>query len=192
MTLISSQTQNITPDVINVDVQRLGSIKSMKSPKAQLEKVSKEFEAMTGRKYELIEKYMMDDAEIAIVVLNSTAGTAKFVVNALREKGIKAGLVKPRVFRPFPGEEIADALKNCKAVAVMDKADSLNAAGGPLFEEVASAMFVNKVTAPSLINYIYGLGGKDVKADDIEVVYNRLNEIATTGNIGEVYNYLNI
>ena len=165
---------------------------AMRNAKQVILDVSKEFEAMTGRKYELIEKYMMDDAEIAIVVLNSTAGTAKFVVNALREKGIKAGLVKPRVFRPFPGEEIADALKNCKAVAVMDKADSLNAAGGPLFEEVASAMLVNKVTAPNVINYIYGLGGKDVKADDIEIVYNRLAEIAKTGNVGEVYNYLGI
>jgi len=165
---------------------------AMKASKQVIIDVAKEFEAMTGRKYELIEKYMMDDAEIAIVVLNSTAGTAKFVVNELRSKGIKAGLVKPRVFRPFPGEEIAEALKNCKAVAVMDKADSLNAAGGPLFEETVSAMFVNKVTSPKVINYIYGLGGKDVKADDIEVVYNRLAEIAQTGNVGEAYNYLGI
>ena len=165
---------------------------AMKNAKQVIADVAKEFEQMTGRKYELIEKYMMDDAEIAIVVLNSTAGTAKFVVNQLREKGIKAGLVKPRVFRPFPVDEIADALKNCKAVAVMDKADSLNAAGGPLFSETTSAMLVKGVVAPKVINYIYGLGGKDVKADDIEVVYNRLNEIATTGNIGEIYNYLGI
>lgn len=165
---------------------------AMRNAKQVIIDVAKEFEAMTGRKYELIEKYMMDDAEIAIVVLNSSAGTAKFVVNELRAKGIKAGLVKPRVFRPFPGEEIAEALKNCKAIAVMDKADSLNAAGGPLFEETVSAMFVNNVTAPKVINYIYGLGGKDVKASDIQVVYDRLSDIAQTGNVGEVYNYLGI
>lgn len=163
---------------------------AMKNAKKVILDVAAEFEKMTGRKYELIEKYMMDDAEIAIVVLNSTAGTAKYVVNELRAKGIKAGLVKPRVFRPFPVDEIADALKNCKAIAVMDKADSLNAAGGPLFEEVVSAMFVKGVTSPKVINYIYGLGGRDVKADDIESVYNRLSDIAKTGNVGEVYNHL--
>ena len=165
---------------------------AMRNAKKVILEVSKEFEQMTGRKYELLEKYMMDDAEVAVVVLNSTAGTAKYVVNALRAKGIKAGLVKPRVFRPFPVEEIADALKNCKAVAVMDKADSLNAAGGPLFTETASAMLVRGVTGPKVINYIYGLGGTDVRTDDIETVYNRLLDIASTGNVGEVYNYLGI
>ena len=165
---------------------------AMQNAKKVINDVAAEFEQMTGRKYEMIEKYMMDDAEIAIVVLNSTAGTAKATVNALRAKGIKAGLVKPRVFRPFPVDEIADALKTCKAVAVMDKADSLNAAGGPLFEEVVSAMFVKGVTAPKVINYIYGLGGRDVKTDDIEVVYNRLSDIATTGNVGEVFNHLGV
>ena len=165
---------------------------AMKNAKKVILDVAKEFEAMTGRKYELLEKYMMDDAEVALVVLNSSAGTAKYVVNKLREKGIKAGLVKPRVFRPFPVDEMADALKNTKAVAVMDKASSLNAAGGPLFEEVTSAMFVKGVTGPKVINYVYGLGGTDVKADDIETVYNRLLDIANTGNIGEPYNYLGI
>ena len=164
----------------------------MKNAKKVIEEVAADFEKMTGRKYELIEKYMMDDAEVAVVVLNSTAGTAKHVVNELRKKGIKAGLVKPRVFRPFPVDEIADALKNCKAVAVMDKADSLNAAGGPLFTEVSSAMFVKGVTTPKVINYIYGLGGRDVKTDDIELVYNRLCDIASTGNVGEVYNHLGV
>ena len=165
---------------------------AMKNARKVINDVAAEFEQMTGRKYEMIEKYMMDDAEVAIVVLNSTAGTAKYVVNELRAKGIKAGLVKPRVFRPFPVDEIADALKNCVAVAVMDKADSLNAAGGPLFTEVASAMFVKGVTAPKLINYVYGLGGRDVKTDDIETVYNRLIDIKNTGNVGEVFNHLGV
>lgn len=171
---------------------KMQQYEAMKNAKKVIEDVAKDFERMTGRKYELIEKYMMDDAEIAVVVLNSTAGTARYVVNQLREKGIKAGLVKPRVFRPFPVDEIADALKNCKAVAVMDKADSLNAAGGPLFTEVTSAMYVKGVTEPKVVNYIYGLGGRDVKADDIESVYNRLSDIAATGNIGEVYNHLGV
>ena len=96
----------------------------------------KEFEKWTGRKYEFFEKYKLDDAEIAIVCMNSTAGTTKAVVDELREKGVKAGLLKLRMFRPFPAEEIAEALQGLKAVAILDKADSLNAAGGALFEDV--------------------------------------------------------
>lgn len=163
----------------------------MRNAKDVILEVSKKFEEMTGRKYGLFEEYMMEDAEIAIVVLNSTAGTAKYVVNNLREKGIKAGLVKPRVYRPFPVTEISNALKGLKAIAVMDKADSLNAAGGPLFTDVTSAMFANGVNVPT-INYIYGLGGRDVKADDIEKVYANLQKIAETGKVDSVYNYLGV
>jgi pyruvate ferredoxin oxidoreductase alpha subunit len=92
--------------------------------------VAAEFEKLTGRKYGLFEEYMMEDAEYAIVVLNSTAGTAKEAVKQLRAQGIKAGLVKIRVFRPFPVEEIAKALSGLKAVAVLDKCDGFNAPAG--------------------------------------------------------------
>jgi len=164
---------------------------AMKNAKQVILDVAKEFEEMTGRKYSFFEEYMLEDAEIAIVVLNSTAGTAKHVVNELREKGIKAGLVKPRVYRPFPVDEIAASLKNLKALAVMDKADSLNSAGGPLFTDVTSAMFVNNVNVPT-INYIYGLGGRDVKTTDIEEVYANLQKIAQTGKVEKTYNYLGV
>jgi len=163
----------------------------MMNAKDVILEVSKDFEKMTGRKYGLFEEYKMEDAEIAIVVLNSTAGTAKFVVDNLREQGIKAGLIKPRVYRPFPVTEIANSLKNLKALAVLDKADSLNAAGGPLFTDVTSAMFVNNVNVPT-INYIYGLGGRDVKSNDIEEVYENLQKIAQTGKVEKVYNYLGV
>ena len=113
------------------------------------------------------------------------------VVDNLREKGIKAGLLKIRVFRPFPAEEIAKALENVKAVAVLDKADSLNAAGGALFEDVTSAMYVNKKQVP-MVNYVYGIGGRDTKADDIESVYNDLAQIAKTGEIDNPYRYLGL
>ena len=164
---------------------------AMKKAKDVILEVSKDFEKMTGRKYGLFEEYMMEDAEIAVVVLNSTAGTAKYVIDELRAKGVKAGLVKPRVYRPFPVNEIASSLKNLKALAVMDKADSLNGAGGPLFTDVTSAMFVNNISLPT-INYIYGLGGRDVKATDIEKVFNNLQEIAKTGKVNSVYNYLGV
>lgn len=153
--------------------------------------VAKDFEKMTGRSYGLFEEYKLDDAEVAIVCMNSTAGTTKFVVDDLRSKGIKAGLLKVRVFRPFPAEEIAKALSHVKAVAVLDKADSLNACGGALFTDVTSGMQVNKVNVPT-VNYIYGIGGRDTKSTDIESVFSDLGEIVKTGNIGNPYRYLGL
>ena len=164
----------------------------MRNAAKVIKEVSEEFEKLTGRKYEFIEKYQMDDAEYAIVVLNSTAGTAKAVVDDLRAKGVKAGLVKPRMFRPFPGKEIAEALKNVKAVAIMDKADGLNGVGGPLFTDVTSAMIVNGVTDVKVVNYIYGIGGRDVRTTDIEKVYNDLQEIEAAGKVEDPYRYLGL
>ena len=164
---------------------------AMKNAKKVIKEVAEEFENWTGRKYEFFEKYKLDDAEIAIVCMNSTAGTTKAVVDELREKGVKAGLLKLRMFRPFPAEEIAEALQGLKAVAILDKADSLNAAGGALFEDVTSAMYVNKKQVP-MVNYIYGIGGRDTTTMQIESVYNDLQEIVKTGETGNPYRYLGL
>lgn len=153
--------------------------------------VAKDFEKMTGRSYSFFEEYKLDDAEIAIVCMNSTAGTTKFVVDELRSKGVKAGLLKLRVFRPFPAEEIANALSHLKAVAVLDKADSLNACGGALYEDVTSSMYVAKNTVPT-VNYIYGIGGRDTTSYDIEKVFNDLDDIAKSGNMDNPYRYLGL
>ncbi|CDD37459.1 pyruvate flavodoxin/ferredoxin oxidoreductase domain protein [Clostridium sp. CAG:356] len=164
---------------------------AMKKAKEVIKEVSEEFAEWTGRKYEFFEKYKLDDAEIAIVCMNSTAGTTKAVVDRLREQGIKAGLLKIRMYRPFPAEEIAEVLSHLKAVAVLDKADSLNAAGGALFEDVTSAMYVNKKQVP-MVNYVYGIGGRDTTEKQLESVYTDLSEIAKTGEIGEPYRYLGL
>ena len=164
---------------------------AMKKAKDVILEVSKDFEKWTGRHYELFEKYRLDDAELVIVCMNSTAGTTKFVVDKLRNQGVKAGLLKIRVYRPFPAEEIAKALENAKAVAVLDKSDSLNAAGGALFSDVTSGMFVNNIHVPT-VNYIYGIGGRDVPASDIESVYSDLAKVAETGNLGNPYRYLGL
>ena len=164
---------------------------AMRNAKKVILEVSKDFEKMTGRKYGLFEEYKLDDAEVAIVCMNSTAGTTKFVVDNLREKGIKAGLLKIRVYRPFPGEEVAQALSHVKAVAVLDKSDSLNGIGGALFEDVTSSMFVNQVNVPT-VNYVYGIGGRDTKADDIEKVYEDLLEISKTGSADNPYRYFGV
>ena len=164
---------------------------AMKNAKKVILEVAKDFEKMTGRKYELFESYKLEDAEIAIVCMNSTAGTTKVVVDELREKGIKAGLLKLRVFRPFPAEEIAKALENAKAVAVLDKADSLNACGGALFTDVTSGMYVNKCNVPT-VSYIYGIGGRDTTTKDILSVYKDLQKIVENKKIDNPYRYLGV
>ena len=164
---------------------------AMKAAKQIILDVSKEFEKWTGRHYDLFEEYRLDDAEIAIVCMNSTAGTTKAVVDKLREQGVKAGLLKIRVYRPFPGEEVAKALSNLKAVAVLDKSDSLNAIGGALFEDVVSSMYVAKQNVP-VVNYVYGIGGRDTTEKEINSVYTDLAEIAKDGKVENPYRYLGL
>jgi len=153
--------------------------------------VSKEYGDLTGRYYSLFEEYKMEDAERAIVVLNSTAGTAKAVVDELRAKGEKVGLIKLRVFRPFPLEEIAKALSHVKAVAVMDKAESFSAIGGPVFTDVRHACYDLK-TRPHIINYIYGLGGRDVPMSDVQIVFDALKEVVKNDKPGEIYRHVGV
>ena len=139
----------------------------------------------------LFEEYKLDDAELAIVCMNSTAGTTKYVVDKLREQGVKAGLLKIRVFRPFPDLEIANALAHVKAIAVLDKSDSLSGVGGALYSDVTSALYVHNVNVPA-VNYIYGIGGRDTRSDDIEFVYKDLEYISRTRDIGIPYRYLGL
>ncbi|MGI5880433.1 MAG: pyruvate ferredoxin oxidoreductase [Syntrophomonadaceae bacterium] len=162
---------------------------AMKAAKARILEVAAEFEKISGRSYGLLEEYRMEDAELAVVLIGSTAGTAKAAVDKLRDVGIKAGLIKVRVFRPFPGEELARALAGTKAIAVMDKSEGFSATGGPLFAETRSALYdLNQ--RPYMVNIVYGLGGRDVKVEDIEKVYGRLADIAVTGETGPIYSHM--
>lgn len=153
--------------------------------------VGKEFGEMTGRTYGFFEEYQMEDAETAIVLIGSSAGTAKEAVNQLRAQGKKAGLIKLRVFRPFPMQELAKALCGVKAVAVMDKAESFSGTGGPLFAETRSALY-DCPQRPLMVNYIYGLGGRDVRVDSVKTVFDALEKIAADNAPGEVYRYLDV
>ena len=164
---------------------------AMKAAKNVILDVAKDFEKWTGRHYDLFEKYKLDDAEIAIVCMNSTAGTTKAVVDELRKNGIKAGLLKIRVYRPFPGEEVAKALSHLKAIAVLDKSDSLNGIGGALFEDVSSSMYVSNNYVP-MVNYIYGIGGRDTTTNDIKSVYSDLQIIVKDGKVDQPYKYLGL
>lgn len=154
---------------------------AMKNAKAAVLEVAKDFEKITGRKYEFFERYKMDDAEYVVVCMNSTAGTVKQTIDELRAQGVKAGLLKIRMFRPFPGEEIAEALSNAKAVAVLDKVPILNLTGGPLYEDITSSMFVKGINVPT-INYSYGVGGRDVTVANITKVYKELQNLKEMSN----------
>ena len=162
---------------------------AMRNAKEVIKKVSREFEALTGRTYSLFEEYKADDAEVAVVVLNSTAGSAKYVVDKLRAEGKKAGLIKLRVFRPFPVDEVALALSKYQAIAVLDKADGFNGAGGPLFTDITSALYAKGVFTRKVINFIYGLGGRDVKTSDIEKIYSYLFKISRSDEQYRIFNY---
>ena len=154
---------------------------AMKNAKQVILDVAKDFEKLTGRKYDLFEEYKMDDAEYVVVCMNSTAGTVKNVIDRLRANGVKAGLLKIRVFRPFPGEEIAKALSKAKAVAILDKTPILNLTGGPLYEDVTSAMYTLNMNVPT-IDYCYGIGGRDVTESQIETVYSDLQNLKDMSN----------
>ena len=150
---------------------------AMENARAVIKAVGDEYAALSGRAFDVIESWGMEDAEIAVVVLGSTAGNARHVARELREQGVKAGVVKIRVWRPFPYAEIAAALKNVKAVAVLDRSESFGAEGGPVFLEVRGALYDLDRRIP-LIDYVYGLGGADVKLELIERVYRDLADIA--------------
>lgn len=165
---------------------------AMMDAKEVIKKVGKEFGELTGRTYGLIETYMMDDAEEAIVIIGSSAGTAKEAINELRAQGKKVGQIKVRSFRPFPSEDICEALKNVKAFAVMDKDDSFNAHCGPMFAEVTSSLYAAGISGPKGVSYIYGLGGRDVRVESIQHVFAELEKIAATGEVGETYRYLDV
>lgn len=162
---------------------------AMKSAGMRILSVAEAFEKISGRKYGFFEEYRLEDAEMAVVVIGSSAGTGKDAVDQLRAAGVKAGLLKIRVFRPFPMAEVAAALSGVKAVAVMDKSEGFSACGGPLFAEVRSSLY-DLADRPKCVNYVYGLGGRDVTVGTYETIFGELAEILRTGQVGEVYRHI--
>ena len=153
--------------------------------------VAEEFAKMSGREYGLFEEYCMEDAERAIVIIGSAAGTAKDAVDKLRAQGEKVGLIKVRLYRPFPAVPLANALANVKAVAIMDRAEGYSNHGGPLGADVMAALYRARSQALA-VNYIYGLGGRDVRVESIEEVFAALAEVVENNDPGDPYRYLGI
>ena len=154
-------------------------------------RIGQEYGRLSGRSYGLIEGYQLDDAEVAIVLLGSTAGTTRVAVDMLRAQGIRAGLLRIRSFRPFPVDEVAEALKNKGAVAVLDRAFSFGAAGSPLFQDICSALHRKGVSIP-LVNYVYGIGGRDAAPDELAKVFQEMELVADSGQSIESIRFLSM
>jgi pyruvate ferredoxin oxidoreductase alpha subunit len=164
---------------------------AMRKAYSVIPRIVDKFEKVTGKKYDYLEEYKMDGAELAVLALGSTCGTAKTTVDRLREKGVKAGMVKLRFLRPFPAKEVVDALSKANAVAILDRSDTFSNTGGPVFNEIRSA-FYEKKDKPFIVNYIYGLGGRDINVEDIEKVYTDLEKILKQKKVETLVNYLGV
>ncbi len=164
---------------------------AMNNAKQVILDVGKEFGEMSGREYGFFEEYRLEDADYAMVMIGSAAGATKDAIDKLREQGMKVGLLKLRVFRPFPDEEIANALKNCKVVAIMDRSECFRGKGGPLGAEIKAAIY-DYAKDVKAFNLVYGLGGRDFTVEEAERIFNDLAAFDKDGVAFEEYRYVGL
>jgi len=166
---------------------------AMKNAMTVIQQIHDEYAQLTGRAYGdgLLEQYKLGDAEIAVICVGSTAGTAKAVIDELRNSGVKAGLLRIRTYRPFPAEAIVKALRKAKAVAVMDRSMSFGGRGGAVFHEVRHALY-DSATRPYVVNYIYGLGGRDTSPIQIKKIFDDLQKILQTKHVEDLVHYIGL
>ncbi len=166
---------------------------AMKNAMNVIQQIHDEYAQLTGRAYGdgLLEQYKLGDAEIAAICLGSTAGTAKAVIDELRNNGVKAGLLRIRTYRPFPAEAIGKALRKAKAIAVMDRSMSFGGRGGAVFHEVRHALY-DSATRPYVVNYIYGLGGRDTSPIQIKKIFEDLQKILQTKHVEDLVHYIGL
>ena len=156
---------------------------------AVVKEVAAEYKELSGREYGFVEKYLLDDADVAVVVLGSTAGTARTAIDNMRKKGIKAGMLKIRMFRPFPAEEVVEALTGVSAIGIMDRSISFGAQAGPVFLEMRCAAYETDLL---FADFIYGLGGRDVPEAHVEDVIQRLVTIAEKGKVDKLVDFIGV
>ncbi len=164
---------------------------ALENSKEVILEVAEKYKKLSGRGFGLFEEYRTEDADYIMLLIGSAAGTAKQAVDEMREKGKRVGVLKLRVFRPFPAKEIAEALKNCKAVAILDRCESYNGNGGPLGSEVTAGLFRHKVMIEA-VNYIYGLAGRDFTVSDAIQVFEELEDAVVNGKEIEQFRYIRL
>ncbi len=156
-----------------------------------IEEVTEAFAKAFKRNYPIVEEYRCEDADVAIMAMGSTVGTARIAVDELRNEGKKVGLIKVRLYRPFPVEAIKKATKKLKALAIMDRSDTLSGMGGQLYVETKSILY-EETKKPLINNYVYGLGGRDINIEEIKEVYIQLFDILKQGKITTPINYYGV
>lgn len=166
-------------------------LEAMKNSKEVIKEVAQKYKEKFGRGFELFEEYRTEDADYIMLIMGSAAGTAKQAVDDLREKGIKVGVLKLRVFRPFPAEEIVEAVKHCKALAIMDRVESYNGHGGPLASEVCAGLYRSK-TFIETVCYTYGLAGRDFTVNDVYDIFTELDEVVNKNKEVIQHKYINL
>lgn len=170
---------------------KVQQMEAMKDTLKAIKVVDKEFEKITGRKLEYVYPYKMEDAEVAVVGLGSAMGTVREVVDELRAEGVKAGMVKMRLFRPFPAEELKKALGNVPVLGVMEKAYSIGGPGAPLYIEIKTVLY-DAPKRPLVADYINGLGGKDTSPELIRGIFKSLQKIKEKGAVVEPVTYVGV
>ncbi len=163
----------------------------MKNALKVIPEIGKEFGDKFGRYYGFFEEYKLDDAEVGIVIIGSTTGTAKEVVDQMRKEGKKVGLLKLRVYRPFPAEEIAKVLSKLKVLGVVERVEGMSGFVSPLYSEISSSLY-HYEKRPTLVNFVYGLGGRDVKLEDIRDIFDELLKISSTGKKEFTLKYIGV
>ena len=158
---------------------------AMRNSRQAIKKVNRDFYEAFGRSYGngLIEEYYMDGAKVALLATGSNVGTARVAVNKLRKDGEKVGLIKLRSLRPFPSQDLKEALKDIEVLGVLDRSVSFGS-GGPIYLDVRNSLY-NPKGGPNIINFIAGLGGRDIKVDDVATIYKKLLEVREVGYVEE-------
>ncbi|MNZ37623.1 Pyruvate synthase subunit PorA [compost metagenome] len=174
------------PDYINNCYQQS---QAMYNAEKVFERIADEYAVLTGREYKMLDMYRMEDAEVAVFLMNSASEIIKDVVDDLRRQGIKAGSIAPNMIRPFPQKQIAEALKNVKAITVGDRADSYGAHGGNMVNEIKAALFTYGNQSTKVVSRIYGLGGKEFYAEDGHHLFSLAIEAAKLNKVEVPFDY---
>jgi pyruvate ferredoxin oxidoreductase alpha subunit len=170
---------------------KLQQVEAMEQALDAIPMIDTEYSKLSGREYRLLHPYQMEDAEVALLGLGSTMGTVRYVVDELRADGAKVGLIRMRVFRPFPLAELIKVAGEVSVLGVLDKAASFGAPGGPIYEEVKTA-FYDEARRPLIADYIHGLGGRDTNPNQIRSIFKSLLEIGREGNVADKVSYVGV
>jgi pyruvate ferredoxin oxidoreductase alpha subunit len=170
---------------------KMHQVEAMGEALKHIKDVEREYAKISGRKYKYVEPYLMEDAEVAVVGMGSAMGTVRHVVDELRVEGIKAGMVKLRLFRPFPASDLKKAVGGVSMLGVMEKCISFGAPASPLMEELMTSYY-NDSEKPMMANYVVGLGGRDVSPTMVREIYSSLLKNRKAGKVSKPMSYIGV